>query len=922
MNRIYFQSIRLFTGQRRTSTSFRAPGATHFVVIAICQCIVLILLILSAPLTSAAGDKVEQSSNVLRATLDNGLRVVIVRNPLAPVVTTVMNYKVGSNEAPTGFPGMAHAQEHLMFRGSPELSADQLANIIAAMGGNFDADTQQMLTQYFFTVPAEDLDVALHIEAIRMRGVLDSEELWDKERGAIEQEVAQDLSSPEYVFYTKLLAAMFKGTVYAHDALGTRPSFEQTTGAMLKKFYDTWYTPNNAILVIVGDVQPQDVLAEVKQLFNDIPFKPIPQKPVIQLEPLQSETLQLTTDRPYGMAVMAFRMPGTDDPDYAASQILADVLNSQRGELYGLVPEGKALYAGFSLNALPQAGLGYALAAFPAGDDGNALLGQIQRIVGQITTQNGVSAELVEAAKRRERASAAFQKNSVFGLAMAWSQALAGEGRQSPEDDMIAMEKVTVADVNRVAKTYLNPDHAIFAILTPQPSGKPVTSKGFGGVESFTPAQTKDVKLPAWAEKAMTSLSVPQSTVNPVVSTLPNGVKLIVQPESISNTISVYGQIKHNPYLQTQRGQEGVDQVLDQLFSFGTMSMDRLAFQKALDEIAANESAGTSFSLQVLNEHFDRGVQLLAENLLSPALPDQAFTIIQKQTAASLAGRLKSPDYLVSRAINSALVPPEDPTLRQATPTSVMSLTHQDVLTYYKTIFRPDMTTIVVIGDVSPDITKQVITKYFGSWQATGPKPETELPPIPNNRPTNINVPDTSRVQDKITLASTLGLNRSNPDYYALQLGNHVLGGAFYATRLYRDLRKEAGLVYYVSSSFNIGKTRSFYTVDYACDPENIAKAHALIIRDLKAMQTNPVTPSELRQAKALLLREIPLSESSIDHIADGLLHRAVHDLPLDEPTRAAQKYVQLTANQVMAAYAKWLRPDDLVEVSQGPPAR
>ena len=222
------------------------------------------------PSVRAAGNTRENQADVVRTTLDNGLRLVIVRHPIAPVVTTVVNYLVGSNEAPEGFPGMAHAQEHMMFRGSPGLSANQLAAITAAMGGLFDADTQQVVTQYFFTVPVEDLEVALHIEAIRMRGVLDSERLWSQERGAIEQEVAQDLSSPEYVFYTELLAAMFKGTPYAHDALGTRSSFDKTTGAMLKSFYDTWYAPNNAILVIVGDVHPQQVSVAVKRLFGDI----------------------------------------------------------------------------------------------------------------------------------------------------------------------------------------------------------------------------------------------------------------------------------------------------------------------------------------------------------------------------------------------------------------------------------------------------------------------------------------------------------------------------------------------------------------------------------------------------------------------------------------------------------------------------
>ena len=150
---------------------------------------------------------------VLRATLDNGLRVIIVRNTLAPVVATSVNYLVGSDEAPAGFPGTAHAQEHMMFRGSPGLSAEQLADIGSIMGGNFNANTRESLTQYLFTVPAEDLDVALHIEATRMRGVLDSAADWDQERGAIEQEVAQDLSNPGY----KLYAQAARGDVRRHS---------------------------------------------------------------------------------------------------------------------------------------------------------------------------------------------------------------------------------------------------------------------------------------------------------------------------------------------------------------------------------------------------------------------------------------------------------------------------------------------------------------------------------------------------------------------------------------------------------------------------------------------------------------------------------------------------------------------------------
>ena len=859
-----------------------------------------------------------EKMTVLRDTLKNGLQVVIVHNPLAPVVTTVMNYLVGSDEAPSGFPGTAHAQEHMMFRGSPGLSADQLANITAAMGGDFDAETQQTVTQYFFTVPVQDLDVALHIEAIRMRGVLDSDSLWNLERGAIEQEVARDLSNPEYIVYTDLLATMFNGTVYAHDALGTRPSFDKTTGAMLKNFHDTWYLPNNAILVIVGDINPEKTLSQVKQLFSDIPSKPLPAKPQIKLQPVRPDTIEKNTDLPYGISILAFRMPGIDSPDYAASQILSDVLNSQRANLYSLVPKGKALFAGFALNQLPKAGLGYAIAAYPKGTDGIALADSMKNVL-QSYRKNGLPAELIDAAKRGEISDAEFQKNSVFGLAMSWSNALAVEGHTSPREDIEQISKVTVDQVNQVARKYLDPDQTILAILTPTTSGKPVSSTSFGGKESFTPEHTAAVKLPQWAAEALKRISIPKSTVDPKVFNLSNGIKLIVQQESISNTVSLYGHVRNQPDLQVPQGKEGVGQVLDQLFSYGTTSLDRLAFQKALDDITASESAGTDFSLQVLTDHFERGVQLLADNQLHPALPVQAFNVVQKQLAGTIAGQLESPDYLTSMALTAALVPKKDPTLRQGTPETVSSLTLQDVQDYYQQVFRPDMTTIVVIGDVSPEKAKEVIQKYFAEWKATGPKPDIQLPSIPVNKPSAVNVPNSSRVQDDVYLAETLELNRSNPDYYALQLGNHVLGGAFYATRLYRDLREKTGLVYTVSSSFDIGKTRAFYQVNYGCDPPNVLKARDIIVRDITEMQTTPISPEELQQARALLLREIPLAESSINSIAGGLLSRATHDLPLDEPTVAAHHYVKLTAREVQAAFARWLRPDDLVQVTEGP---
>jgi zinc protease len=866
----------------------------------------------------AATNAIAAEPDILRATLTNGLQVIIVRNTLAPVVTTMVNYRVGSDEAPAGFPGTAHATEHMMFRGSPGLSADQLAAISAAFGGDDNADTQHAVTQYFFTTPAENLEVALRVEATRMRDLLPDESLWEKERGAIEQEVAQDLSNPEYVFYEQLLAAVFKGSPYEHSPLGTRPSFDKTTGAMLRKFHNIWYVPNNAILVIVGNVEPQKVLEQVKQVFGGIPAAQLPTRPEFNFGTVKPDTLKLDTDLPYGLTAITFRFPGADSPDFAAAQILSDALSSQRGKIYGLVPEGKALSVEFDYETLPKSGLGYVIAGFPAGGDSTNLLNHVKEILlAEIT--NGVSADLVEAAKRREIISAELQKNSVSGLASAWSTAVAVEGRNSPDDDINLFRAVSADDVNRVAKKYLDFDHAISAILTPTPSDKPISSKSFGGGESLVSTKNANVTLPSWAKKITEQLPVPATTLNPFVTNLPNGIKLIVQPETISDTVSVFGRVKNNAKVQMPAGQDGVDQALDKLFSYGTKSLDRLAFQKALDDIGANESAGVDFSLQVLPDQFERGVQLLADNELSPALPGDDFKIIQEQLAAAVAGEIKSPGHIASHALTVALFPKNDPARRETIPDSVKSLTIQDVQHYYQSAFRPDLTTIVVIGHVAPENAVAVISKHFGNWRADGEKPNTLFPSAPMNSVSVTHVPDASRVQDKITLAETLQLTRTNEDYYALQLGNHVLGGGFYATRLYRDLREKSGLVYFVDSSFTVGLTRGVYQVEYACDPPNVSKARAVILRDLKDMQAKKVTAQELHQAKLMLLRDIPLAESSVDYIANGWLAYSALGLPLDERVHAGRIYVKLDAQDVQSAFAKWLRPDDLVQVTQGP---
>ena len=500
-----------------------------------------------------------------------------------------------------------------------------------------------------------------------MQGVLDSDEDWAKERGAIEQEVAQDLSAPGYKLYERLRAELFAGSPYEHDALGTRPSFDKTTAKMLRDFHAKWYAPNNAILVVVGDLDPKATLAQVAKLFGPIKAKKLPSRPrIADLKPVSPVSFSIDLDDPNATQVVALRMPGLDSPDFPALEVLADVLASHRFDLYELC-RGKALAADFSLDPLPKSGLGYAAVTFPSGGDAKAIEAQIRAILAKIA-KSGVPAELVEAAKLQERRAAELEKNSIADLASVWSDAIALHwGLHSPDEDLARIEKVTVADVNRVARKYLRMDHAISALLLPQGSGKPVASGGgFGGKETIALGEAKPTQLPEWAQAALSRLAVPDSTLHPVVSTLPNGLTLIVQPETVSGTVSVFGHIRNRPQTEAPPGKDGVDLLLGPLLSFGTEHLDRVAFETALDAIGAQERAGKDFSVQVLSRDFDRGLELLADHELHRLArggvePDQA--------ADRAVGRRQDqePGYLAQRSLIAALYPAGDPSMREAT---------------------------------------------------------------------------------------------------------------------------------------------------------------------------------------------------------------------------------------------------------------
>ena len=860
-----------------------------------------------------------EAGKVTRATLKNGLRVVIVRDTLAPMVTTQITYLAGGYETPKGYPGTAHALEHMMFRDSTGMTGAQLNEMTGKMGGDNNAFTTNDATQYYFVAPSAYLDVLLHIEATRMQGLLVSDKDWGLEKGAIEQEVSRDISDPGFLAFEKAESALFAGTGYEADPLGTRPTFDKTTSAVLKQFHNDWYVPNNAIFVIVGDVDPQATLAKVQQLFDPIPQRATPARVPVKLTPFKPQTISSSTPQGTGTVQFLYRMPGQQSSDYAAAQVLMDVLGNARSSLSELAAQGKVLSADAQMQPFTRGGIGAIEASFPKGGDAKQTQASLEEVVAQLL-KDGVSSELVDAAKRSELAQAEFNKNSAVTLASAWSQALAWQGVDSPEAAEKLIAAVTVDDVNRVAREYLKSHQRITVVLTPSEDGKrPPDSSGFGGTESFGGDDKLDAPLPAWAEKALGTLQMPHWTLAPTDMKLPNGLRLIVQPESISKTVTVVGHVDHDAGLQEPKGQEGVGRLLASLFDYGTTHLDRNAFHKALDDISANAAGGSDFKLAVPSGDFDKGMQLLADNELHPALPQEAFEVQRSTLARTLAGEIESPEYKMFHALTRGMLPAGDSGLREALPGTVSALTLPDVKSYFDATYRPDLTTLVVVGDVTPAQAKATVEKYFGEWKASGAKPDVIPAPVPLHPAAYTAVNNAFASQDQVLMGQMLAVNLTDPDRFALKLGNDVLGGNGFASRLMVDVRVKHGYAYGAESGMRFDRSRSIFFVQYGSDPSKVAPVDGLIRQNLAAMQNTPVTPDELVNARQFEIRSIPLGVSSVDQIASSLVSWGYKGQPLDEPMVAARSYLTLTAPQVQDAFKKYLQPSHLVQVVQGP---
>ena len=639
------------------------------------------------PAPQASVQPAPDANGVVRVTLANGMHVVLLPNRLAPVATTIVSYGVGSDD--DTLPGIAHATEHMLFRGTTNLSGGQLADIAARMGAEYNAATTFEYTLYYYKLPSPYVDVALRVEADRMTHAAIRAADWATERGAIEQEIRAQESQPLAAAGQKLRRTFFAGTPFATASGGTVPSFEKMTADDIRAFYRAWYRPGNATLIVAGDIDPKRTLAYVHRQFDPIPDAAVPTRKPIDVQPLVASTVEDTIDFPIGFGVLAYRLPGSNDADYAASQVLGGVFASQRGALGDLTAEGKTLAVLTLENAFPEVGASFLL-AIPANGATPQSAQELVTAVLDDYRKNGVPPDLIEAAKTRLLSEQAYRQSSISGLAFAWADASAAH-RTTPDAVHDALAGVTAADVDRVLRTYFTPEHRLSIVITPKPSSTMPKKDPSAGLEhvGFTP--TVHEALPAWAQVALKApLRAPSDDAGTRSRRLANGLRYLARRESTAPTVVVHGVIRTSPELYEPKGKDGVHLIVDDLLAWGTATYDRKGFQTQLDAIAATAKLGTSFTLNVQSKDFERGMELLADGMLHPAFAKEAFAVVQASEKQTVAFANKLPKTKADLAQRLALYPPGDPRRRDITDRTVAAVTLDDAKRYYAFAYRPD----------------------------------------------------------------------------------------------------------------------------------------------------------------------------------------------------------------------------------------
>jgi len=851
--------------------------------------------------------------------LSNGLRVVVVESKLAPVVESGMWYRFGSADETPGKTGLAHALEHMMFRGTPSLSYAGLENFVAHAGGKFNATTTEDYTRFYFVVPSDSLEAVMRLEADRMENLSLSPDAWNQERNAVLNELDNATTNPLGKFFGDVRGALAGENAYAWTPLGRRDDVVHATVDDLRAYYRRWYAPNNATFVVVGDVRAADVFALAERIFAPLSRRDVPAHAQIRL-PAPATPLQVneTAEYPFEIVDMAFAVPGIGEGTITYDvQNLAYVIGDELSPFYrNEVQAGYALYGSIVPDFRQRLGVVHVLYAVAPGHSA----AEVRAVFGKTLAaeiESGFPETLVSRVRNRLVAENSYARDSVDEFSEEIGD-LYGSQALTLADDTAHTAAVTPVAVRAAALKYFT--HAtVVGDLRPRVAGagdNAPPSLGAGVSDDFgTRVASGERVQPDYIRAELRKRIFTQpSRISPTTFKV-GGMTVLVQPAHENSTVEIRGEERTSPAFDPP-GKEGLGSTVFSLLGYGGKKADFSETQKTLGALGAELVVGERFRARCFSKDFERVSGLLADELTAPAFPQNYVSLVLRQESESAARMNSLPEYRFEKAYRELLLPKGDPELREPTPQSIGRLGREDLVAYARRYVRPEFTTLAIVGDVDPARVRAVLERDFGAWRGEGAAPPAALPPIPDPPAASKTIPGAGDAV--VVRLGQPGIARSNPDYYALSVANVLLGHSSNSW-LMEEMRMKRGLVYDVESSINAGPDRGTISFEFGTSPANLQAALGVLRAQIRRLQTELVDAGEVEGAKRVLITRSVVQESSYSDIANDVLALGVNDLPSEYYVHLADRYRDVTPERVREVARKYLHPEHLVEVYQGP---
>jgi len=867
-----------------------------------------------------AGDVPDVNIPYTKYVLNNGLTVIVHEDHKAPIVAVNIWYHVGSKNEKTGKTGFAHLFEHLMFNGSENFNDDYFQAMERIGATDLNGTTGNDRTNYFQNVPVNALDEVLWLESDRMGhliGAITQAKL-DEQRGVVQNEKRQYDNEP-YAISEELIAENTypKGHPYSWTVIGSMDDLNAASLNDVHEWFKKYYGPNNAVLVIAGDVTPEDVKTRVEEYFGDIPACPPFSKHETWIAKMTGIKRQIAQDRvPQARLYKVWNVPEIGNKELSYLDLLSDVLaQGKTSRLYKrlvyddqIATDVSAYYNGCEIGSQF-----FIVASAKPGVELSVIEKAIDEELNKFFSK-GPSPEELDRVKTNHIA------NFLRGI-----ERIGGFGGKS---DILAQNEVyngsadyykttldfvknsSSKDLQDAAVKWLSDGEYILEIH-PYPEYSTVESK------------VDRSKLPEVNKPADTPFPSFES------AKLSNGLKIIVAKRPALPLVN-FNLVINGGYSADKFAKPGTASMMMSMIDEGTKNRDALALNDDILKLGARISAGASLdafnvNLSSMKSNLSQSLDLYSDIILNPSFPEQELARLKQQRINQIKGEKSRPLDIALRVLPVLLYGKGHaygtPLTGSGYEADIEKVTAKNLSDFHSLWFKPNNATLIIVGDVSLAEIKPYIEKVFGNWKS-GDVPQSIIPEVNLTKKPVIYFIDKPQAEQSIILAGHVTTPGSDPDNIAIESMNTILGGAF-TSRINMNLREDKHWSYGSGSFIRDAKGQRPFIVYGLVQTDKTKEAIEEISKELKGIISDkPATEEELDKVKSNLVLSLPGSWETNSAVVSSLRDMVINNLPEDYFNTYASRVRDLSVKQINNTAKRIVKPENLTWAVVGDKAK